>query len=95
MRTFGAITIIVFALVFVFLHRRTKPVFGTFDIARNLRQIGKLEGRTVLFYQFHQINVMKLKVVFVERKFFLREVISLIDEIGIFCVHGQSGLKLN
>jgi hypothetical protein len=41
MRAFGAIAIIIFTIIFVFFHRISEPIFGSFDVVGNLRQIGK------------------------------------------------------
>jgi hypothetical protein len=64
-RTFGAIAVIVFAFITNFFHAFSKPTFGFVDVIGNSRKVSKLQGRTVLFYQFHQIDVVELKCVFV------------------------------
>ena len=64
-RTFGAIAVIVFAFVTNFFHPFSKPTFSFVDVVGNCRKVCKLQRRTVLFYQFHQIDVVELKCVFV------------------------------
>jgi hypothetical protein len=94
MRTLGAIAIVVFAFVFVLFHRIAKPVLGAFDVVGNGRQISKFERCAVLFDEFHQVDFVELEIVFVERKFLLRKIISLVDQVKIFGVHLGVFLKL-
>jgi hypothetical protein len=87
MRAFGTVAVVIFAFVLVLFHGIPEPVLGAFDVVGNGRKVSEFQRRAVLLHEFHQVNFMKFKIVLIEREFFLREIIRLVDEVEIFGIH--------
>ena len=85
----GAVTIVVRPLVVHFGHRHVEHTLGPVDLLRDLRQVGYLERRAVLFYQLHERNVVEIQLVVFDRELILREVERLFDEVDVLVFHGS------
>ena len=85
----GAVTIVVRALVVHLGHRHVEHTLGPVDLLRDLRQVGYLERRAVLFYQLHERNVVEIQLVVFDRELILREVERLFDEVDVLVLHGS------
>ena len=89
MARLGAVTIVVRALVVHLGHRHVEHTLGPVDLLRDLRQVGYLERRAVLFYQLHERNVVEIQLVVFDRELILREVERLFDEVDVLVLHGS------
>jgi hypothetical protein len=61
MRALGAITIKVFAFVFMLLESSIKHLLRLFDLHTDLRQIGQLHRRAVFIYQSFYIKSIEFE----------------------------------
>jgi hypothetical protein len=80
---FGAITIGIFPLVVMCLHGLSKISLGMLNVFRNFGQIGKLQRRTIGFYDLHQVYPVEVQLVVFYREFLGWEIKGLLDQINV------------
>jgi hypothetical protein len=79
----GTITVSIFSLVIVGLHRITKIGFGILDAFRNLRQIGQFEWCAVSFDDLHQIDSVEKELIVLDMELFSGEIKRLLDQVNV------------
>ena len=90
---FGAIAIVVFAIVSGLLYGLIEEVPGLFDLVAYFWQVYKAEGSPVFFYEMHQGNPVKCKVPSPKIKAFLWKVVALLNQIKIRIFHSLKILR--
>jgi hypothetical protein len=83
MRALGAITIIIFAFVFMFFECHCKHLLGLLYLHANFRQVGKLHRRAVFDDQGFQIKAIKVEVPFFYFDAFLGEMKCLFYQVKV------------
>ena len=88
---FGAVAVVVGALVVDLRHGHVEHALGTCDLRGDLRQVGDLQRRAVLLDDLHERNVVQIQLVVLDRKFVLREIERLFDQVFVLVFHALSG----
>jgi hypothetical protein len=88
---FGAVAVVVSALVVDLRHGHVEHALSTCDLRGDLRQVGDLQRRTVLLDDLHERNVVQIQLVVLDRKFVLREIERLFDQVFVLVFHALSG----
>jgi hypothetical protein len=86
-RALGAVTIIVFAFIFVLFDGIGKHPLGFVDLHPDFWKIGQLHRRTILVDQAFDIKPVKEQVVVLYHKIFLRKVEGLVHQVGVTVIH--------
>lgn len=76
---FGAVAVVVVALIIDLGHRYIEHALGTVDLLRYLGQIGDFERSTVLLDDLHERDVVEIQFVVLDRELILREIERLFD----------------
>ena len=87
MRTFGTITVKIFAFIFVLFKSIGKHFFCFVYLHSNLWEIGKLKRGSILINKPLYINSIILKILVFHLKIFLGELESLAHQVGVAIVH--------
>jgi hypothetical protein len=87
MGTFGAVAVIVFALVAVPFHGVGEHLLGLLYLHADLGQVRQFHGRTVLLNQGFQIKPVEIKATIFDIETFLWEIESLFHQVGVRVVH--------
>jgi hypothetical protein len=85
--TFGAVTIVVVALVINLGHCNIEQYLGLLYLGRYLGEITYFQWSTILLDDIHQRDIMKIKFIIFNSEFLLGEVKGLFNEIAIFIFH--------
>ena len=88
---FGAVAVVVGALVVDLRHGHVEHALGTCDLRGDLRQVGDLQRCAVLLDDLHERNVVQIQLVVLDRKFVLREIERLFDQVFVLVFHALSG----
>lgn len=88
MTAFGAVTVMVFAVVPDRTHRSREQVSGLFDLYPDLGQIGQFQRSTVFFDEVFERHSVEYEIaIVIDIKSFLREIKGLIDQVKIAVGH--------
>ena len=87
MRTFGAVAVVVSALVVHLGNGHVEKAFGTLYLRAYLRQIGNFQRRAVLLYYLHQRYVVEIQFVVDGFEFVLRIFKRLVNQIDVLVFH--------
>jgi hypothetical protein len=89
MGTLGAVTIKIFAFIFMFLKGIREHGLGFFDLAADLRQVGQLQGCAVFGNKRPQIKSVEVKISIFNFNTFLWKIECLFDQVVIGICHGS------
>ena len=87
MRAFCTITIVVFAFILMFFKSAGKHRLGFLYLHTDLRQVGQLQGGSILINQCFYVDAVILKIFIFNLKAVLRKVERLLYEILVRVCH--------
>ena len=82
-----AITVVILALIAIFLDGAIEKIFDFFDLIFNPREIHEPEWRSMLLNKMLERKPIECEIAILDIKAFLREIIRLIDQVEIRILH--------
>jgi len=80
---FGTIALGILSLIIMRLYGIVKKCLGILDILGDLRQVAKLQRRSVSINDLHQVYPVKMKFVLLYGEFFRWKIEGLLDKINV------------